>query len=116
MLFYCCYTGPGITEESEFDLYVEEVYNYTRSVQQPDGSWEDEFSDYVATHFITNIDYPSIINGNTDVPITVSISLPEYSEYYDPNEVLHARTDVQLNTGGAFIFNNVIDIRVEKLL
>jgi hypothetical protein len=109
---YCCYTGPGITEEGEYGLNIEKVYNYSRNVQQTDGSWVLEQTMYHATPFITSIDYPRVINGNVDVPVTITISLPEENPLYAPNTVLHARTDFKLDTGGAFILNNVIDARV----
>lgn len=109
---YCCYTSPGLTGQEEYTLDVEKLYTYSRNVQQADGSWVLEQTDYAATYFITNIDYPRIVNPNVDIPITITFTLPEEHEDYQPNAVLRSRTDLKLTTGGAFILNNAVVARV----
>jgi len=112
LTFYCCYTGPGLNDTDEYNLHIEKLFNYTRSVQQQNGSYLIEFTDYVASDFITSIDYPQVVNPNIDIPITVHFSMPDYDENYAPSTAIRARTDVMLNTGGAFILNNAVIIRV----
>jgi len=85
--------------------------SFTQSVQLSNGSWNIETINYTGTKFITNIFYNKTINPNVDIPITVTFSLPEDDEAYE-NQVIHARTDVMLNTGGSFILNNIVDIRI----
>ena len=109
---YCCYTSPYASVDDEYSLVVQKVENYSRMVQQPDGSWVKENTYYAATPFISNIYYNRTVGPNQDIPITIEFTMPQKSDYYEPGKVLHARTDVMLNAGGSFIMNNIIDTRV----
>ncbi|PIU88095.1 hypothetical protein COS64_04765 [archaeon CG06_land_8_20_14_3_00_37_11] len=111
LTFYCCYTSPNAENSDEFSLIVEKMYNYTRNVQQPDKSWVVEFTEYAGTHWITDIYYNTTVHPNEDIPIIITFVLPDYDEAYS-ERVIHARTDVMLNTGGTFILNNVIDTKI----
>lgn len=108
----CCYTSPGLTGEEEYSLSIDKLSTYSRNVQQPDGSWVMEQTDYVATEFIKSIDYPETVNPNIDIPVVITFSLPEEHELYEPNAVLKSRTDFKLTTDSAFILNNAIEARV----
>jgi len=111
LTFYCCYTSSGLTGNEEYSLNIVKKDSFTQSVQLSNGSWNIETINYTGTKFITNIFYNKTINPNVDIPITVTFSLPEDDEAYE-NQVIHARTDVMLNTGGSFILNNIVDIRI----
>ncbi|VVB74559.1 Uncharacterised protein [Candidatus Tiddalikarchaeum anstoanum] len=110
--FYCCVTGPSLNESDNFRLIVDEVFNYTHSVQQQDYTWNTETIIYPATQFITSIDHPVNVSANTDIPVIVHFTFPVENEVYAAGKVLHARTDIQLDTGSAFVLNNVIDMRI----
>lgn len=109
--FYCCYAGPGITENNSYALYVKLLNNYTRTIQYVNYS-EVENYEYPGSEFVKNIYYNPNANGNNDLQIDVEFEMPEYSKLYVPGKVMYARTDVNLATGGAFTLNNIVQIRL----
>jgi hypothetical protein len=112
VVFYCCYTGPGLTGDEELGMDVQIKTNDPQIVQQENGSWININEFYPGSEFITGITYNSTIHPNEDTEIIIHFSLPEESEYYEAGEVIEARTDVLLDDGGSFILNNVIETRI----
>ncbi len=113
LILKCCYTGPGLKNSNKtYNINIEKKSEYSRNVQQPNGSWLMMYEHYPATKYITNINYDSEITPYEPVEIKVNFSLPRYEEIYKLNGVLIARIDVNLDSPGAFIYSNRVDMRV----
>lgn len=112
LTIYCCFTGPGASTDDIYSLHMDLIDDYSNNIQNTDLTWSLVNTEYPATIFITDVEYSNEVHPNTDIPVTWHFTLPTNHEEYGPGEVLHARADLQLDAGGAFIYNNVIDMRV----